>query len=80
MVESGTAAQVSRMSIQLMAVFAVVGIGLLYLSIGISDVSNETKLLWSSALSLGLAFTFLIIWTLARDAAKAREPVKKTSP
>jgi hypothetical protein len=70
----------SRLSIQLMALFAVVGIGLLYLSIGISDVSNETKLLWASALSLGLAFTFLIIWTLVRDAAKQRETFKKISP
>lgn len=73
MVEIETVSQVSRMSIQMAGVFAVVGIGLMYLYIAISDVANTTKVLWASALSLGVAFTFLVIWTIARDTVRQRE-------
>ena len=73
MVESGTAAQVSKMSIQLAGIFTVVGIGLLYLYIAMAEVSNGTKLLWSSGLSLGVAFSSLIVWSLARDMVRQRE-------
>jgi hypothetical protein len=82
MVESATAVQVSKMSIQMAGVFTVLGIGLLYVYIAMADVSNGTKLLWASGLSLGMAFAFLIIWSLARDAIRQREREgqRKTSP
>jgi hypothetical protein len=80
MVESGTVAEVSRMSIMFAAVFTVVGIGLLYLYIAIADVSNETKILLASGLSLGVAVTALIIWTLSKDFGKSREAQRKISP
>jgi len=70
MVEKTTATQVSKMSIQMAGVFAVVGVGLMYLYIGIADVPNTTKVLWASGLSMGVAFTFLVIWTFARDLAR----------
>ena len=72
MVEKETAVQVSRMSIQMAGVFAVIGVGLMYLYIAIAEVPDTTKLLWASGLSLGVAFTFLVIWTLARDMSKQR--------
>jgi hypothetical protein len=80
MVESGTVAEVSKVSILLTTVFTVVGIGLLYLYIAISEVTNVTKVLWASGLSLGIAFSCLIIWTLTRDFVKQREPQHKVSP
>lgn len=82
MVEAETAAQLSKVSIQLSAVFTVVGIALLYLAIAISDASNEIKVLWASGLSLGVAFLFLVIWTMARDAVRSheRELRRKLSP
>ena len=80
MVESGTVAEVSRMSIMFAAVFTVVGIGLLYLYIAIADVSSGTKILWASGLSLGVAVTSLIIWTLSKDFGKSREAQRKISP
>ncbi len=80
MVEAGTAAQLSRMSIQLTEVFTIAGVGLLYLTILISAAPNDIKLLWASALSLALAVIFLIVWTLARDFVKQREAQKKTQP
>lgn len=82
MVESGTAAQVAKMSIQLTGVFTVAGTALLYLYIAISGASNQTKVLWASGLTLCLAFIFLIVWTLARDWTnpREREPLRKSSP
>ncbi|HJX04567.1 MAG TPA: hypothetical protein VJ489_01980 [Thermoplasmata archaeon] len=80
MVEKETAAQVSRMSIQMAGIFAVIGVALMYLYIAIADVPDTTKVLLASGLSLGVAFTFLIIWTFARDLVKPREPQKKTMP
>jgi Ca2+/Na+ antiporter len=81
MVDSGTASQVAKMSIQLTGAFTIVGTALLYLYIAISEASNQTKVLWASGLTLCLAFIFLIVWTLARDWSKRdREPQKKVSP
>jgi hypothetical protein len=68
------------MAIMFTAVFTVVGIGLLYLYIAIADVPNETKILWASGLSLGVAVTSLIVWTLSRDFGKSREAQRKISP
>lgn len=61
------------MSIQLSAVFAMVGVALLYLYIVVSEVPETMKILWSSGLSIGVAFSFLIMWTIARDAERERE-------
>jgi len=77
MVEKETATQVSGMSIWMAGVFAVIGVSLMYVYIAISDVPDTTKVLWASGLSLGVAFTFLIIWTLARDYVRQRESAKK---
>lgn len=77
MVDTQTASQVSRLSIVLMAVFGVVGIGLLYLYIAIAEVSDEVKLLWASGLSIVVAFLFAIMWTMARDAEKQAEREQK---
>jgi len=77
MVEATTVSEMSRLSIQLAGVFTVVGIGLMYLYIAISDASTETKILWASALSLAVAFTFLIIWTIARDYVRQLEQIKR---
>lgn len=73
MVETQTASEVSRISIQLSSVFAVIGVALLYLAIGLSDASETVKILWASGLSLTVAFTFLIIWTMARDSMRVQE-------
>lgn len=80
MVESRTVTEVSRMSIMFAAVFTVVGVGLLYLYIAIADVSSETKVLWASGLSFGVAVTSLIIWALSKDFNKPCEPQRKQSP
>jgi len=77
MVEKETATQVSKMSIQMAGVFTVIGVALMYLYIGIADVPDTTKVLWASGLSLGVAFTFLIIWVFARDLLKQRELQKR---
>jgi len=73
MVEVETASQVCRLSIQLSAAFAVIGVGLLYLAIAISDASLEMKILWASALSMGVAVAFAVVWTMARDSIRAKE-------
>lgn len=82
MVETQTANEVSRLSVMLSMVFAVIGVGLLYLAIGISDASETVKVLWASGLSLTMAFTFLIIWTMARDSIRVheREARRRLSP
>ena len=82
MVEVQTASEVSRISIQLSAVFAVVGVALLYLAIAISDASETMKIIWASGLSLTVAFVFLIIWTMAKDTLRAveREQRRRTTP
>jgi uncharacterized protein with GYD domain len=80
MVEKETAAQLSKMSIQMAEVFAVIGVGLMYLYIAIAEVPDTTKVLWASGLSLGVAFTFLIIWTFARDLVRQRDSQKKPMP
>jgi hypothetical protein len=81
MVEAETAYQISSMSIRLSGLFAVVGIALMYIYIGVTDASAPVKVLWASALSLAVAITFLVIWTLAKDALreKERESKKKQS-
>lgn len=73
MVSSCPAARISKLSIQLSAVFAMVGVALLYLYIVVSEVPETMKILWSSGLSIGVAFSFLIMWTIARDAERERE-------
>ena len=73
MIEAETAYQISGMSIRLSGLFAVVGIALMYVYIGVADASVPVKLLWASALSLAVAFTFLVIWTLARDVLREKE-------
>ena len=82
MADSGVSAQIAKMSIQLTGVFTLIGTGLLYVFIAISEVSNQTKVLWASGLTLSLAFIFLVVWTLARDWTKPRErgPQGKISP
>jgi len=82
MVEIGTVSEVSKLSIQLSGVFAVVGIGLMYLYIGISDAADTTKVLWASTLSLAVAFIFLVIWTISRDTIRSyeREQKRKMMP
>jgi hypothetical protein len=82
MVEVQTANEITRISIQLSAVFAVIGVALLYLAIAISDASETMKIIWASGLSLTVAFVFLLIWTMARDTMRAveREQRRKTSP
>jgi len=82
MVEVQTANEVSKLSIQLSAVFSVVGVALLYVAIMISDASATMKIIWASGLSLTVAFVFLLIWTMARDTMRAveREQKRKASP
>ena len=80
MVEKETAAQVSKLSIQMTGIFAVVGVGLMYLYIAIAEVPDTTKVLWASGLSIGMAVTFLITWNLARDFAGPRELPRKPVP
>jgi membrane protein CcdC involved in cytochrome C biogenesis len=73
MVEARTIAEVSNISIRFSAAFAIIGIGLLYLYIAISDVSSQIKVLWASGLSIAVAAVFLVIWTIARDVLRERE-------
>lgn len=81
MVEEETAAMVSRMAFLASTVFAFVGIGLLYLAIVISDASVLTKIIWASGLSLAVATTFLMVWTMASDATRQQEwDAKNKSP
>ncbi len=61
------------MAIVLGGAFAVIGIGLLYLYIVIAQVSDGTKLLWASGLSIVVAFLFAIVWTMAHDSEKTAE-------
>ena len=71
--EVGTVSEISKVSIRISAAFAIIGVGLLYLYIGVSDASTPVKVLWSAALSLGVAIVFLIAWTMARDALRTYE-------
>jgi hypothetical protein len=73
MVEIGTVAELSKVSVRISAAFAIIGVGLLYLYIAVSDTSTAVKVLWSAALSLGMAIIFLVAWTMARDALKTHE-------
>jgi peptidoglycan/LPS O-acetylase OafA/YrhL len=73
MVEIGTVSELSKVSIRISAAFAVIGVGLLYLYIAVTDASNPVKILWSAALSLGVAIIFLVTWTMARDALRTYE-------
>ncbi len=82
MVEPGTASEISKLSIQLSAVFAVIGVGLLYACIAIASAPDTIKVLWASGLSLAVALTFLIIWTIAGDMAREGDRMarRKTMP
>ena len=80
MVEKETLTGVSKMAIQMAGIFTVIGVGLMYLYILISEVPDTTKVLWGSALSLGVAFTFLFIWVFARDSVRQREMSRRQTP
>lgn len=82
MVEEAAVESVTKLSLRLSAAFAVFGVGLVYLFIGIADVSIETKILWAAALSLGVALGFLLIWTMAMDMIRdqEREQRRKSAP
>jgi hypothetical protein len=73
MVEIGTVSEIARITIRLSAAFAVLGVALTYLYIILTDASNPMKVLWSAALSLGVAVVFLIMWTMSRDVIRDRE-------
>jgi len=73
MVEPGTISEINKISIRFSAVFAVIGIGLMYVYILVTDAELPTKVLWSATLSLAVAFTFLVIWSIARDSLRQRE-------
>ncbi len=77
MVEQGTVAGLSQMSIWLSGAFAVVSIGLLYLYIAITDASTPQKVLWAAGLSMVVAFVFLVSWTIARDVVRAKDREQK---
>ncbi|MCJ2533179.1 MAG: hypothetical protein LN411_04575, partial [Candidatus Thermoplasmatota archaeon] len=64
----------------LSAAFSVIGIGLLYLYIAVTDASLPTKVLWSATLSLGVAMIFVITWTIARDVIRNYERELKRRP
>ncbi|HUU07787.1 MAG TPA: hypothetical protein VMW88_05190 [Thermoplasmata archaeon] len=73
MVEVGTVSEISTMAVRLSAAFSVIGVGLLYLYIAVTDASMSTKVLWSATLSLGVAMMFVVIWTIARDVVRNYE-------
>lgn len=73
MVEVGTVSEVAKVSIRLSAAFSVIGVGLLYLYIAVTDASLPTKVLWSATLSLGVAMVFIVTWTIARDVMRNYE-------
>ncbi len=73
MVEVGTVSEISTMAVRLSAAFSVIGVGLLYLYIAVTDASTATKVLWSATLSLGVAMIFVVIWTIARDVVRNYE-------
>jgi len=73
MAETETASQVSKLSIYLSLMFALVGVALLYMAIGIADVPMETKVIWASGLSLAVAFGFVIVWSMARETVRTIE-------
>lgn len=77
MVQKETICEVTNISIRLSAAAAVLGIGLLYVYIAVSDASVQTKVLWSAVLSLGVALVSIIIWSMARDATIAAEIQQK---
>ena len=73
MVQTETIGEVTKISIRLSAASAILGIGLLYVYIALADTSVQTKVLWASVLSLGVALVSIIIWTMARDSMVAAE-------
>ncbi len=73
MADTSNAAHLSKVAIQLSAAFAVVGIGLLYVYIMISSAPDTVKVLWASGLSIAVALTFLVIWTIGKDAMKEND-------
>ena len=73
MVEIGTVSEIAKISIRFSAAFAVLGIALTYLYIGLTDASNPMKVLWAAGLSLGVAVAFLIMWTMSRDIIRDRD-------
>ncbi len=80
MVEVGTVSEISKIAVRLSAAFSVIGIGLLYLYIAVTDASLPTKVLWSATLSLGVAMIFVITWTIARDVIRNYERELRRRP
>lgn len=80
MVEVGTISEISKVAVRLSAAFTVIGVGLLYLYIAVTDASMPTKVLWSATLSLGVAMIFVITWTIARDVLRNYERELKRRP
>jgi hypothetical protein len=82
MVEPVAVTALSRLSLWLSGVFAVIGIGMMFLYIGVTEASMPMKILWSGTLSLGVAMTFLVAWVIARDVVrdKERETKRKQVP
>jgi len=80
MVEVGTVSEISKIAVRLSAAFSVIGIGLLYLYIAVTDASMPTKVLWSATLSLGVAMIFVVTWTIARDVIRNYERELKRRP
>ena len=77
MVEGRSKASVSGMAIQLSLVFGILGVGLLYLAILISDASNLMKIVWASGLSLGVATAILLVRAMLMDVETQRELEQK---
>jgi len=73
MVEAENTRMISRMAIQFSMAFAILGIGLLYLAILISDADVITKVIWASGLSLTVAAVFLIVWAMAMDSVRQQD-------
>jgi hypothetical protein len=54
-----------------MIIFAFIGVVSLYVTIFIWDLSTQYKLLYTSILSLSLAFIFLGVYSIFSDSVKA---------
>jgi hypothetical protein len=60
-----------------MILFGFIGVVSLYVTILIWNLSTEYKLLYTSVLSLSLAFIFLGVYSILSDSVKAAEREKR---
>jgi len=60
-----------------MITFGFIGVVSLYVTILIWNLSTEYKLLYTSVLSLSLAFIFLGVYSILSDSVKAAEREKR---